>query len=115
MKMFRADEIDNGNMIAQLDEELRRAVEDVLDVNKKSTAARTVNLKITVAPAKSRREAEVTYKCEAKLASHDDRDSTTIWLDRDRNGEPIASVRRIDQPMLPGADDATADESERLS
>lgn len=99
-------DIDKGFLIEQINVHLSSIIADILDPNKLATKKRSVNIQINLAPSKSRRDAQLTYKVEAKPATHIERDSQTIYIARDKDGQPIAKPYVIEQQDLPGVQEA---------
>lgn len=99
-------EIDNGNVVLQVNEYLKQLVADIADPNKKATKPRSVNLSITFAPSKSRREAEVSYNVSLKPGPHVEREKSVIYIGKAKDGTPIAKPYVPNQPVIPGVEDA---------
>jgi hypothetical protein len=98
-------EIDRGYLVEQINEYLAKIVVDIADPNKEPTKKRTVDVKITFSPSKSRREAEVSYLVTLKPSTHVERKST-IYMGKAEDGSPIAKPYVPNQAILPGVEDA---------
>lgn len=77
--------IDGGRVIASVDYQLQKAIENCLDVNTEPKARRSVTLKITIVPTSDRTKAEITYEASAKLAA-DATGADTLTFGRDKKG-----------------------------
>ena len=66
-----AESIAGGDAMSQLNEQLKLAVENILDVNKDPTAIRKVTLTIKLRPVKERQEYLVEFQADAKLPPDD--------------------------------------------
>jgi len=64
---LKAENIGGGDALSQLNEELQRAVDNILDINKDPTAIRRVVLTIKLKPVKERQEYLIEFQAEAKL------------------------------------------------
>lgn len=107
-------EIDRGLLIDQVNEYLDKIVRDIADPNKEATKKRALNLTITFAPSKSRREAEVSYLVTLKPSTHIERKST-IYMGKAEDGTPIAKPYVPNQQSLPGVDDALQTQSDQTN
>ncbi|MCP4569002.1 MAG: hypothetical protein GY841_15620 [FCB group bacterium] len=70
-RKLTAETLGNGEAISQLNEELDRAVENILDINKDPSVTRKVTLvvKITPVKGKERQEYMIEYQADSKLPS----------------------------------------------
>jgi hypothetical protein len=102
-------DIDRGFLVEQIDEHLKMAYADVLDLNKEATKKRTVNIQIVIMPEKSRRAAQVDWNVDLKPSSHIKRESQTIFLGKDKNGNAIATAFDPKQPVLFDSDEPVRD------
>lgn len=96
--------INGGRLAAHIDDQLKVLVADIADPNKPAKAGRTLTVEITLAPSKSRREAEIIYGLKTKLASPE-KEKTYINIGK-VDGQPFASNQMIEQLPLPGSFDS---------
>lgn len=99
-------DLDKGLLVAQIDEYLAKAMQDIIDPNKQATKKREVVIKIAFLPSKSRRDCQMKWNVDLKPSTHIERDTQTIYIARDKNGNAIAKPYVINQPDLPGVQDA---------
>jgi hypothetical protein len=81
--------INEGAMIEGFAIELRRALENIADLNTPATAVRAVRLELILKPHSDRVVIETEFKCGSKLASIETHKSK-IFLGRAEDGTPIA-------------------------
>jgi len=64
-----AETLGNGEALSQLNEELDRAIENILDINKDPTAVRQVSLRVKFRPVKGKEREEylIEYQADSKL------------------------------------------------
>jgi hypothetical protein len=74
--------IDGGRVIASVDYQLSKVIENCLDVNTEPKVPRSVTLKITIKPTSDRTKAEIEYQASAKLAA-DATGADTLTFGRD--------------------------------
>lgn len=84
------DEIDNGVLVAQINEHLEQIVADIADLNKIPDKKRTLQVTINFMPSKSRKEADIEYSVTIKPSSHIKRDPVTMHLAKTADGKPYA-------------------------
>lgn len=101
-------DIDRGFLVEQINDHLAQLMADVVDPNKQATKKRSVNIEIAVAPSKSRRDAQLTYRVVLKPATHIERESQTIYIARGKDGSVMAKPYVIEQQDLPGVEEAIA-------
>lgn len=101
-EFLTATNINNGRLVQHIDEQIKRIVEDIADPNTVPTAKREINVKISFAPSKSRREAKVEYQVTSKLAAPEKEDSY-IYVGK-VGGRAVASNQHINQQVLPNLD-----------
>lgn len=97
---LKIDEIDRGLLVDQINEHLARCVADIADVSKKAEKKRSVVVTIDFHPSKSRREAACQYSVMLKPSTHIDREPTTIYLGRGKDGTAYAKPYETDQQDL---------------
>ena len=103
-------EIDQGNLVAQINREMRKMVTDIADPNKAATKERSVSGTIKFKPNKQRSAAAVTYAVSSKPAPYAASEESDIYLGKDTLGEPIARPHIPNQQRMPFAEES--DESE---
>lgn len=77
--------IDGGRAIQAVDYQLKKVIDNCLDVNTDPKTKRTVTLKITISPTADRTKAEITYEATPKFAS-DAAGADTLTFGRDQKG-----------------------------
>jgi hypothetical protein len=114
-------ELDGGNVILQCNEYLKDIITDIADVNKKAGKVRELVLKVAFVPSKSRRECEVSYHVSMKPGPHVDREKTTLYIGKQKDGTPIATVFLPNQQTIPGFENSfvnggePSDEEEKVN
>lgn len=98
-------DIDRGFLVEQVNEHLAQIVADIADLNKEPTKKRSVNVEIIFAASKSRRDAQVSYKVTLKPSTHIERESQTVFIAKDKDGNPIAMPFDPKQQVLFDADE----------
>jgi hypothetical protein len=81
--------INEGAMIDGFEIELRKALENIADLNTPATATRAVNLQLILKPHSDRVVIETEFKCGSKLASIETHKSK-IFLGRAEEGGLVA-------------------------
>lgn len=102
--MFTSDQdasltnLGQGAAVEKFDYELKRAIADLLDVNKDGTKARTITLKVTLKPGATQGIVDTTIECNAKLADRKPF-ATNLMVGRDATG--IQARELFQQRPLP--------------
>ncbi|MPL66020.1 hypothetical protein SDC9_11688 [bioreactor metagenome] len=95
--------INGGALIDLFQEQWKRLVANIADINTKPDAVREISIKIKVKPDKSRRNATSQIHCEAKLPTVQDHESFIFF---EKEGEVL--VAYPDDPrqqVLPGIEE----------
>lgn len=87
-----------GAFQERVDYEMRRCVDNILDVNTKATAKRKITLTIELTPDDDRRQIRVNVVAKATLAATNPV-ATSLCVTTDGNGEMVAAEM---VPQLPG-------------
>lgn len=87
--------IANGAAAGLFNEELRKVLTNIQDVNTEAKPSRTITLKFTFEPSASRNESAVTVEATSKLAAFSGMQGM-IFVGTFR-GEPVATPYRPDQ------------------
>lgn len=85
--------IADGKAIAQFDFELKRALENCLDIATPATGVREVTLKVKIKPNEDRQRAEVTYQATAKLCP--DAAGTDLVIFGQKGKHYVSSARQL--------------------
>ena len=93
------EQLGGGRALAQVDECLNRAVQNIIDPNTDPKAKRKVKLTITLAPAADRSSADIEFQAEAKLAPDS---AGADHLSISRNGKGY--INTMTQADLPGTE-----------
>lgn len=80
--------LSGGAAVEKFDDELRRAVENILDPNTSPTAARTINLKVTLKPTAQRDRVIVGINVASKLTPHDGT-ATQMYVGKDPKTQQV--------------------------
>jgi hypothetical protein len=80
--------IGNGVLLELFDRELERVVSDILDLNSEAEAARSITIKVTIAPDKNRGFGMAKIECSSSLGKPKPAGST-MYFGR-KNGKIIA-------------------------
>jgi len=97
-----AEDLGGGDALSQLNEQLKLAIANILDINKDPTATRTVTLKIKFVPVKGkeRQEYAIEYQADAKLPpdapGHDD-----LFLAKGKGYTPVARQMSFEEAFDP--------------
>jgi hypothetical protein len=79
----------SGAVIEAVDHEIANALANIMDVNTSPSQARTVTLKLKIKPNKERNIAGVSFQAASSLAPAEALE-TSIIIDRDKSGKPLA-------------------------
>ncbi len=100
MKRVELHTIQNGAIIDLFDEELSKVLANIEDENTVPNAERSITIKITLKPDKTRRTGEVKAQVSSTLAKVKPAESF-LFFDRNDDGEFTAYTDEPG-PMLPG-------------
>jgi hypothetical protein len=100
-KMVKLEDIDGGNALALFNKLINEMIADVDNPNKKAVAARSATLTVKMVPATDRRSVQTTYEGAMKGGKMLPRDSTTVYLGRNFEGNLEAAVYLPNQIALP--------------
>lgn len=98
--------INGGRLASHINETIKDVMQDIIDPNKPATARREITIKIGFVPTKSRRESDIDYVVNAKLASME-KEKSSCNVRKKKDGKAFASVEHIEQQEL----DLTAGEA----
>jgi hypothetical protein len=107
MKKIELITIQNGAVMDLFDEEFRKVLANIQDENTVSNAERSVTIKITVKPDKTRRTGEVKTQVSCTLAKVKPAESF-LFFDRDDDGE-FTAYADDPGPLLPGMEEDKSD------
>ncbi|MFX3635427.1 MAG: hypothetical protein ACE3L7_04010 [Candidatus Pristimantibacillus sp.] len=87
---IKIDSLSNGAVAEQIDREMQRIADNVLDPNTAATATRTLTIKVTIKPDKDRMAAAVDTSVSASLVGREGVPTRFIF-DYDQEGKGVAA------------------------
>jgi len=100
MKRIELQNIRNGVVFDLFDEEFKKVLANIGDENTVASAERSITIKISIKPDKTRRTGAVKIQSSATLAKIEPKDSL-VFFDHDQDGQFIA-LADDPAPELPG-------------
>ena len=103
MNKIELSTIQNGAVLDLFNEELRKVLLNIEDENTTANSERSIIIKVTIKPDKTRRTGEVKVQVSANLAKVKPAESF-VFFDRDENGT-YSAYSDEPGPLLPGIED----------
>lgn len=103
MKKVSIDKLQRGAVVEMFDEELKKVLANIDDENTRADYARSITVKFSIKPDKTRRTAETSLEVKSTLAPIKPSESF-LFFDHDENGE-IQAYEDEPTPDLPGIND----------
>lgn len=109
--------IGGGAAVEKFDQELKRAIDNILDPNTIPDVKRVITLKLEIKPDKNRDFGPATIHCDSKLAPAKPH-ATNLYFGKNDDGEGVAAEHNMRQMQLQfnqhtGDDNVTPLESRR--
>ena len=101
MKQVSLAELQNGAVVELFDDQLRKVLDNIADINTKPDQVRKIKIELAIKPDKTRKVAETRLSCNATLASIKPCESF-MFFEKESGTGKITAFEDQPGPELPG-------------